>query len=217
LFLNRLNVMRYAFFVLFLALLPGCTSPRVFSDGPEPLDGQAQGVWELVELDAERGLLALPMTDRVTLVVAPGTPPLVEGDLFSGPYRLTLRLDEAGQVQQTPAITNGPAAPHRLRLADREAYSPSLPDHLDHPQTAHEEPHAGLSGGADTPDRFDRRYRVPAAPLPRTLAELEHEYVRQWQFAQQVHVDGDELWVYGPRGVQLMRFQRPTTAQDSDS
>ncbi len=84
-------------------LLSACVRTTYLSDRANDSATSIYGTWELVELDADRGLSALPATNPVTLTLGPGVAQNVEGQSFINRYTGSLRLEE-GRVVEVPRI-----------------------------------------------------------------------------------------------------------------
>lgn len=82
--------------VLFLA---ACTNTRGL-----PVPDSMTGEWELVALEADRGLSALPETHPVSLRLSQGVSSNLTGRAFINQYSGTLALAEDGRVTEQPII-----------------------------------------------------------------------------------------------------------------
>ncbi len=85
-------------------LLSACVKTTYLHEQDAVTADSPYGTWELVELDADRGLSALPSTNPVTLTLGPGVAQNVEGQSFINRYSGSLRLDETGRVVEVPRI-----------------------------------------------------------------------------------------------------------------
>ncbi len=191
--------------LLLLALLLSACVPAPYEDGqPSTSDAPMLGLWELTEMHAERGLTALPMTHRVTLLVPDGSRMILEGDAFVHPYSGRLRLDARGGVLEPPTLGVAAATGKRSLLRDRNVYGrPFKRDSVEVP----DESFIGRT------DFVDERPRETSEDIrrwsPRALDELEEEYFRQWRFAERVVVTEGELQVFDGKDRLVLRFERP--------
>ncbi len=182
------------------------------------------GLWELTEMHAERGLTALPMTHRVTLLVPDGSLMTLEGDAFVHAYSGRLRLDADGGVVEPPTLAVAPPVGKRALVRERSEYGrPFLRDLRQAEEPVREcilssGPFGGGRGGISNPpcgltDYIDERPRETSDDIrrwsSRALDELEAEYFRQWRFAERVVVSEGELQVFDGRDLLVLRFERP--------
>ena len=91
----------HARFLLLLTpiLLAACTSTRGL-----PLTEAMLGEWRLIELEADRGLSALPDTHPVTVRLSQGVSQNLSGRAFVNRYNGTVRVDEKGAVTEVPLV-----------------------------------------------------------------------------------------------------------------
>jgi heat shock protein HslJ len=87
-----------------LVLLSACVKTTYLHEQPDQIAGTPYGTWELVEMDAERGLSALPATHPVTLTLGPGVANNVSGQAFLNSYSGSVRLNDDGHVVEVPRI-----------------------------------------------------------------------------------------------------------------
>ncbi len=87
--------------LLLLPLLFACAAPRSL-----PLADAMLGEWQLVSLEANRGLTALPDTHPVTLRLSQGFNQNLSGRAFVNQYSGTVRVGEKGSVTERPIIVS---------------------------------------------------------------------------------------------------------------
>ncbi len=94
--------------LLLLAGLSACAISREAAL-PDPLLGN----WELIEMEADRGLTALPAGYPVRLTLSQGPAGNIRGEAFVNSYWGTLQVKSGGAVTEAPSIgatrTAGPA------------------------------------------------------------------------------------------------------------
>ncbi len=196
-------------------LSSACSVSGLLVDLPTPLGGAVEGVWELTEMNAERGLTALPMTNRITLVALAGVPTRFDGEAFSGPYRIEVWIEEDGEIDQLTHATNGRLATiadrHTLPLRYRSLLSTTMGDSTRQMQQRREQDvgYVGRVGSSTENDPFENVGRLALREVPRALAETEAEYFRLWEFVRRVQVEEGELRLYDHEDELLMRFERP--------